>query len=191
MSKWQISVFAAACAQRLLPLYRRYRTEAGASDGIGIVTDALDLLWQDLGRNSLGRGDLERLITECTAEIPPEDRPSTNIWQSYAEYSVIAAIYALTHRLEGTQQDAIWAARQAHEAVYFQLRSRDTTGLDSVESIDASSEMQTELRRQDEDLNLLVASRDSGRLLERIRSLAEQRPTVDPRALEGPDQNDD
>ena len=181
LNDWRVSVFTASCAQRLLPLHRRFRTEGAPAEGPDAVEDALDRLWRDLAKTSLGPQELKRLIAVCEHLVPSDEDVNASIWQSFSQYSVSAVAYALRYRLTSAVQEAVWCARQAHEAIYFHVVNRDhvdINGPSALERIDAKPEMQAELRRQDVDIALLATGRDGVAKLNRIRSRSENSPAI-------------
>ena len=191
LDKWQASVFAAACAQRLLPLYRRFYLEGFSQEGFSevhadVVSHSLDLLWRDLARTTLSSRHLKRLIAQCTEQVPPDEDVRASRAQSLAQYSVIAVVYALTHRLNGEVQEAVWAARQANEAIFFHVVNQYDIDLNvpgASERVDADPTTQAELRRQAADLELLASTHDAVSALRQIRSRSENSPVFNPEGI--------
>ncbi len=186
LDKWQASVFAAACAQRLLPLYRRFHQEGFSEVHADVVSHSLELLWRDLARTTLSSRQLKRLIAQCTEQVPPDEDVRASRAQSLAQYSVIAVVYALTHRLNGEVQEAVWAARQANEAIFFHVVNQYDIDLNfpgASERVDADPTTQAELRRQAADLELLASTHDAVSALRQIRSRSENPPVFNPEGI--------
>jgi hypothetical protein len=114
------TAFAAACAQRLVPLSDRYALQVGDSSRLvrlGIIVSAT---WEAAS----GR-DVEaiRLSEEAELMVPDEDDEGWTAGRAYASNAAAAAAYALRTWLTNDPQEAAWAARQlldAADLVYFQ-----------------------------------------------------------------------
>lgn len=115
------SVFAAACAERLIPVYRWFHDRTGRGDP-DLLGDALERLWSQLeGSVSV---DLKSQIEVAEGLVPFED----DSWVdecAYAQNTAAAAAYALRSYLSGDAQDAAWSARQVYEALDLWVATRD------------------------------------------------------------------
>lgn len=105
------SAFAAACAQRLLPLFERYvsATGEGSFDSLSEVVAAT---W------SVAAGaDLDLTSAQAVAEsMVPSDDGTWVFEMGYGQNAAAAAAYATRTWLLDSPQEAAWAARQVYEA---------------------------------------------------------------------------
>jgi hypothetical protein len=77
------------------------------------------------------------------------------------QFSVIAVIYALTYRLSGEVQKAVWAASQVHGAIFVHVVERDRVDLNApgaLDRVEAHAEIQPQRQRQAADLVLLSST---------------------------------
>lgn len=110
LDRAQKTAFAAACAQRLLPLFQRYADVAPSADGAA-VGSVVSLVWEVLRGAPV---DLQPQQQLAEAQVPMED-DSWVLETGYAQNSAACAAYAVRTWLSDNAQEAGWAARQAYE----------------------------------------------------------------------------
>jgi uncharacterized protein YjaG (DUF416 family) len=168
-------VFAAACAQRLLPSYERYQARRNA-DAPNEIAAILERIWRDVCGERIGAEELQRLIDRSMAIIPRED---TEVWlpeQAAAEDAVAALAYALRCRQNGEAQEAVWAARRVYEALDHFVLNRDDIDTNSAaaeERVVADPLIQAEISRQDRDADELLSADIDEIVAARLRARAE------------------
>jgi uncharacterized protein YjaG (DUF416 family) len=154
------AAFAAACAERLLPAYRKLQATRPHLDPIALE-QALARLWDDLvGDRPVVDEELDQLITH-SAELVPESEPWTS-QLPYAENAAAAVSYALRCRRSGDLREAVRTARQAHEALDTYVTdeldpSIDLNAPDGEARVIQHPLLQAELARQQQDLLALQA----------------------------------
>jgi YD repeat-containing protein len=162
LTGWQRTAFAASCAQRLAPAFRRYAEEEGLDAGPpGAVEEALDELWRALGGEPVTAEELRSLADSCIAAVPGEEK--WNEWADQAEHAAAASAYAIQTWLTTDPAPAAWAARQGYHAADLTASADLDSGVidDAVQQTLRDSEpVQRELRNQQEDLATVVGSRD-------------------------------
>jgi uncharacterized protein YjaG (DUF416 family) len=148
------SIFAAACAERLLPVYRWFHERTGRGDP-SALEDALAELWTDLeGQRSVQLESKQRMAEEL---VPHED----DSWIddcAYAQHAAAAVAYAIRSRLTESPMEAGWAARQVYEALDLWVTTRDDVDLNvpgAEEQVAADPLIQAELARQLRDIDAL------------------------------------
>lgn len=104
------TAFAAACAQRLLPLFQRYADLAPSADG-AVVGSVVSLVWEALRGAPIDLLPQQQL---AEAQVPVED-DNWVLETGYAQSSAACAAYAVRTWLNDDPQEAGWAARQAYE----------------------------------------------------------------------------
>jgi uncharacterized protein YjaG (DUF416 family) len=151
----RLGTFAAACAQRLMPAYERYRGAVGELQPDD-VTGSLDALWADLcGEASLSGAELDRLIDRVKGLIPDEALAYATS-EPYAEDAAAAVVYALTARRSGKAQEAAWAAQRVYDAIdNYVIRSAPGGKALSETAVVEHPLIQRELERQARDLGLI------------------------------------
>lgn len=110
-------MFAASCAERLRPLYRRYQ-EASDEANPDQFDAALDAAWGA----ALGAMPRERVSAwQVVAEglVPDEDDEAWVAEYAYGQNGAAAVAYALRTALTGEPQEVAWAARQVYDAADF------------------------------------------------------------------------
>ncbi|RIQ11446.1 DUF416 family protein [Jiangella rhizosphaerae] len=106
------TAFAAACAERMWPLFTRCVEATGMGDVTALRT-VLDDLWRAAGGEDVG--DLS--LAQATAEqMIPIDDGAWTLEVGYGQYATAAVAYAVRAWLTDDPQEATWAARQIHEA---------------------------------------------------------------------------
>ena len=159
---WRAATFAAACAEFLLPAYRRFADAEQVGDP-DLVEDVLDRLWTGLSDRS---GDGRARIADSSLpgreeilDLLPNPDEDVNDWSFCAE-SAIAALAEAVHlgTGEGDAASGANAGRSAYEAVDAVVSSlldppRMTPAI--AREILGSSLAQGELRRQREAVEVL------------------------------------
>lgn len=115
------TAFAAACAESLIPLQRRYWSRTGASGDAARLRDILDAAW-DVASN--GGTDVRLLESEAISFGPPDDEE----WffdMGYAQNGAAAVAYAIRTSLTDDAQNAVRAARQVREAAEYSFNQPD------------------------------------------------------------------
>lgn len=107
------TAFAAACAQRLLPLYQRFAEQSAAADAEQLVA-IVEHVWATLD----GQEPHDLAADQDQAEeLVPDDEDDDWIFESgYAQNAAASAAYAVRSWLTSDPQEAAWAARQVYEA---------------------------------------------------------------------------
>ena len=150
--------FAAACAERLFPMYVHFHKENDTGDPAS-VERALSRLWSDLEGEEMGEKELRGFVNDLEALVPEEDESWTES-AAYAQNAVAAVAYAFRCRIEGDEQEAAWAARQAYEAIDFHIVNKEDVDIDAPEAEETLRThplIQAELERQARDLGALQA----------------------------------
>lgn len=181
---WQKAAFALACAQRLLPLYLKYCAVTREGDA-SFARQAAVTLWQALEDGALAPDELRKLLDRAEELVPPGDAVGVAIWHWYAADAMAALIYAVQCQQRDLTQEAVWAARQAIESVtrFVEIRDgRDARSPEDMLRIDSDPIVQTELQRQEADLEVLEGSDGRESKVKRIREAAERSPAI---VLEG------
>jgi len=165
LDPWGRSLFAAACAERLLPVFAAYEKHDPGSGAFWRA--ALDDMWDALGQPEGLRDEaaIARLEAKCLGRIPDEDAAPDDS-AVYAANAGAAVTYALRTLLDSDPQNGVWAATQIWEAIDFHLGSDDDLG---------NPLKQRELSRQETDLQDIerVRSGDAG-IVTAIRLRASQ-----------------
>ena len=105
------TAFAAACAQRLLPLFVRYAEVTRRGD-----TRALAGVLEDTWRAAAGdEVDLEHAPGIAEEMVPPDDAEWVHEL-GYGQSAAASVAYAARTWLTDDPQEATWAARQVYEA---------------------------------------------------------------------------
>jgi uncharacterized protein YjaG (DUF416 family) len=153
-------VFAATCAERLMPALERFAARTGRRENANSLRELLSKLWLDLeGVRKLDLETIDVLTEECTDLIPSEDDEEQWVKeQPAAEDAATALAYALRCRSSGEAQEAAWSARRAYEALdNFVINQEriDTTEKGAEEAVLRSAVIQAELMRQRRDITEL------------------------------------
>jgi Protein of unknown function (DUF416) len=113
VGRFEKTAFAAACAERLLPLFERYALKTGR-DSLPL-SQALAEVWR---ATAGGSEDYDLALQGQVAErlMPDEEDPAW-VWESgYAQNAAASVAYAVRTWLTDDPQEAAWAARQVYEA---------------------------------------------------------------------------
>lgn len=161
------TVFAAACAQRLLPAYQAFTRVSHRGDAVGL-TAILDRVWSALEGAPMTARELTIQLDTCMTLIPKEDDTPWYPEQAYAEDAGAAVAYALRTLSTGKSEEAAWAGRRSYEAIDHYLANKagiDPRASGGEEALMRHPLMQAELSRQRrdlEDLQRAAQSRDTG-----------------------------
>jgi uncharacterized protein YjaG (DUF416 family) len=167
--------FAAACAERLLPIIRTVHEKTGQGD-FAVVEEQLKRLWRHLdGTLRLSATESQRLARRLEILIPGEDAPWSE-HNPYVENAISAVCYALQCHATDQPQTAAYAARQAYEAVDHFVHNRDNVDFNLPGSEDRVLQdplVQSELQRQRDDLDALARMSESIDIIHQLRTRAE------------------
>ncbi len=185
LPKGRRAVFAATCAERLLPAYAAFavRTERGDPPKL---RGFLDRLWVDLSGDPMTAVELQASIDACTELIPQEDDGPWMLEMGPGEDAASSVAYALRCRQSGESVEAEWAARGVYNAVDYLLVNRTNPPTAEAQTqtyedmraelaeVDAHPLMQTALARQRRDLDELLQAGegDDVALIARLRDRA-------------------
>lgn len=157
-------VFAAACAQRLLPYYTEYLKKIPNTDTASVIPNALQLLWQDLnGTESLDVTKLNELVDECIAAVPNEEQ-AWNLSEPYAEDAATAVVYALQTKLKGSEKLAVLCAQKIYDVLdnwVINNGALDNSQPDYEDKVLGNSVIQKELLRQVSDVKRLASAAEN------------------------------
>lgn len=155
-------VFAAACAERLVPAYAAFSDLSEQGDP-ETITRVFKRLWEDIDGNPMTEGEVQANLSACMDLIPPDDDASLGAESGYAEDVVAALAYTLTCRQNGDSQEAMWSGEQAYNALDHFVINRDNVDLNALDAerrILADPLIQAELARQHRDINELLGAAD-------------------------------
>lgn len=113
--------FACSCAERLIPLGEWAFTRTGRA-GFDLIRSALDAAWEGERLGDARLHVLRRHRTEVEALIPDEDDDEWQPELPYVTNAVTAVAYALSTWESTGTEDALWAARQLHEAIDYSIQ---------------------------------------------------------------------
>lgn len=168
--------FAAACAERLLPLYAEYVRRGGAGDE-ALVRAALATLWDELA-GIPATADLEAIADDLETRVPDPD--DGHEFSGYAEACVSAVVYAIRTYANEDPECLRWAAEMPVQAIddrLLELADWDTSRVDHVGGPHPA--ILRERRRQARDIEDLAeaeAAGDLGPALVELRARAGREP---------------
>lgn len=149
------TAFAAACAERLLPLFERYAKAAQLPE----EEARLSAVVAAAGEAAAGGGDeatARMLQAAAEAMAPSDDGDDWFLEVGYGQYAAAAAAYAIRTWLTDDPQEAAWAARQVYEvADYAFLQGSPTFDLNAADAesqVIASAAVQQALLALEEGL---------------------------------------
>ncbi|HKV39314.1 MAG TPA: DUF416 family protein [Blastocatellia bacterium] len=148
--------FAAACAQRLTPVYSWFADQKGSGDP-GPLQVILALLWDDLLGHRTGWLELESQIEACALLAPSADCRPWAPSVPAARDAVAAVGFALQCRRTGLPTWAVEAVRRAFEVVSYYVALYEAVDRMALPARDVNSHpfVQAELLRQSRDLREL------------------------------------
>jgi hypothetical protein len=107
------TAFAAACAERLVPLSDRYAQRLGDSSRQQRLAVIVSAAWQAASGREINSSRFE---AEAESMVPDEDDEGWTAGRTYAGNAAAAAAYALRAWGTNDPQEAVWAARQLFDA---------------------------------------------------------------------------
>lgn len=150
-------IFAALCAERLMPTYRAYCADSDFPDP-AIPLAALERFWEVALRPD-GPGEaaseLEELAQACLVQLPVEDEGPWHTLRGPGEGCVAAIHYALQALATGDIQEAAWAATQVGDAIDQFIVNSESVDINAKgvnERLLAHPLARDERARQDQDL---------------------------------------
>jgi uncharacterized protein YjaG (DUF416 family) len=184
------SIFAAACAERLLPQYSAFVLASWHQSSNRLI-EGLEAVWQDPGCADTPAAQVS--LEELTGLVPGED----DVWPwtieiGHAQDAGIAAYHAIAAWLTGETSEAAWAASLAVDAVdSFVVYSNDIDVNDPAAKQRLAKDplIVAEIDRQERDLSELAQSweRDVRIVADSFRSRARaESRLVWPTAFLGP-----
>ena len=132
MSKPARVMFAAACAERLQPLYQRFHDLTGQGDPDNLAA-TLDAVWRVAlaGRDQEGLAQWQSLAEDL---VPDEEGDSWTPESAYGQHGAAAVAYAVRTWLADDPADAGWAARQVYEAADYAAQQRPELDLNEPDA---------------------------------------------------------
>lgn len=170
-------VYAACCAERLIPNYARYTARTGYGNP-ALLMGALDMLWRHLEGEEYSDEAIKTIISQCMFVTPEQEGWPWSEETSRASDAAVATIYALEAHSSETCQEALWAGRTVFDSLDEHIV--DIIGVNVADP--SSSRMirehplfQEEVKRQRRDLNDLLRIAGTPDLLVRfMRELRER-----------------
>jgi hypothetical protein len=177
-------IFAAACAERLLPAY--FTSWALTGNGNPeVLARILARLWEDVAGNPMTETEVKANISTGMNLIPVDYHEPWFVEQASAEDASAAVVFALTCRQNGNSQEAMWSAQRAHSAIDQFVIDRehiDVIPRGARERILAHPLIQAELARQRRDIDELLAAAaadaDVRQTAERFRARAKAEAAI-------------
>ena len=155
-------IFAASCAERLLPAYTTFSCLARQGEP-ETIKRSLARLWEAIAGDSMTGDEMQTSIDACMALIPHGDEDiSLDIETAYAEDAATAVVYALTCLQNGSSQEAMWTAQCASEAIGYFATHREKIDVKpgAASRVYAHPLIQVELARQCRDIDELLGIDD-------------------------------
>ena len=169
-------IFAASCAERLLPAYIASSGLTGNGDP-ELLTRILMRLWEDIAGERMTESELQSSVSISMDLIPQDYHEPWFVEQASAEDASAAVFYALSCRQNGNSQEAMWSAQRACSAVDHFVTNRENIDLKPPGAVNQALEhplIQAELARQRRDLDelLRVVDEDVRQIAARFRDRA-------------------
>jgi uncharacterized protein YjaG (DUF416 family) len=133
-------LLAAACAERLMPLYQSIASAAGSAGAAGIRS-ALDLAWSA----NASAQQAEQAQLEVEDLVPDEGDEDVPVDVALVQNAIAAVAYALRTVGSHDAQDAVWAARQLYEAADY-IVQRKAPSQTYIEDLEQEAPVQLVLR---------------------------------------------
>ena len=134
------TLLAAACAERLMPLYEWIARAAGSAEAASIRS-ALDLAWSA----SASAQQAEQAQREVEDLVPDEDDEDAHVDVALVQNAIAAVAYALRAMGSHDAQDVVWAARQLYEAADY-IVQREAPNQTYIEDLEQEAPIQLVLR---------------------------------------------
>jgi len=129
------TLFAAACAERLMPLYEWVASVEPC------VRPALDLVWSPSATSE----QVEQAQMEVEKLVPDEDDEHAPVEVALVQNALAAVAYALRSACSQDAKDAVWAARQLLEAADY-IVQREAPSQSYIENVEQEAAIQLALR---------------------------------------------
>jgi uncharacterized protein YjaG (DUF416 family) len=107
--------FSCAVAERLMATYEWFTIAADQGDS-GALRSALDLAWSVAAGEPAALSDIELARDVAVSLVPDDQDDNWMILSPLAQNAAASVAYALRSSLVDDPQEAVWAARQLHEA---------------------------------------------------------------------------
>ncbi len=134
------TLLAAACAERLMPLYEWIAAASGGAAAAS-VRSALDLAWSA----STSREQAEQAQLEVEELVPDEDDEDAPVDVALVQNTIAAVAYALRTMGSHDAQDVVWAARQLYEAADY-IVQREAPNQTYIADLEQEAPIQLVLR---------------------------------------------
>ncbi len=116
------TAFAAACAERLLPMFERYARLAGEPELGPCLAQIVSSAWEA----AAGSAPTDMADLQANAEaMVPSDEDGWTREMGYGQNAAAAAAYAIRTWLTDDPQEAAWAARQGYELADYSVLQGD------------------------------------------------------------------
>lgn len=107
--------FSCAVAERLMATYEWFTTVADQGDE-SALRSALDLAWSVAASEPASLSDIKSARETAESLVPDDQDDNWMILSPLAQNAAASVAYALRASLVDDPQEAVWAARQLHEA---------------------------------------------------------------------------
>ena len=162
--------FATACARRL--------AATSQENDVTLILSALDRVREFAAGREIG--DVSDIEAKLIALVPDEDE-CANLPDLMHANTLASTVSTLLYAVGGDVQNAVWAARQAYEAVDL-CAGRTVEGTTFTPDVNAAilghPWVQAELRREQRDLQSLLMKPDDVQNRDRIINRASQEPVA-------------
>lgn len=176
------AMFAATCAERMLPVYRWFKRRTDYGDPAALEL-ALEEVWRSFGGHVSKYLESRRELIE---DLVPGEDDSWVDESAYAQNATAAVAYAIGALLTGSVSDAVAASYQPYEALDYRVTNRDDVDInaaDAERSIVSDPLIQQELRRQRRDLETLSRASDSSEALLAASAHMRERARIEGRTV--------
>jgi uncharacterized protein YjaG (DUF416 family) len=164
---WRRIAFMVKVGERMLPNYERFSAEAGFGD-VSVLKDAFNaaLTWIESDRLPDNLADLRR---SCEQQAPDTERFDSRYTSAALDAANVASIIldAIERPDEARPLDVASLARDTVDMFVQGLLNLNPNASEFEETILRHPLMQTELRRQKEDLNALMSSHEDREMMSR------------------------
>lgn len=150
-------IFGLACAQRQMASYNKFHHETGLGnyDEISIL---ISEYWDRVIEGKIHSITTDKQLERCMELIPNSEEVNSTM-TPYAEDAGASLAYVIRAMVSGDNENLIWAAMRGYEAVDHYVVNEINADYNKPgieEEILAHPLVQTELNRQERDLNELV-----------------------------------
>lgn len=121
LDRWAKTAFAAACAQRLFPLFERYAQSVGDLAQAKRMAEILSAAWDVASGLVID----VRLMGSEAGSMPPSDDEEWVLEMGYGQNAAFSVAYAIRTWLTDDPQEAAWAARQIYEVADYAVSEAD------------------------------------------------------------------